>query len=133
MWFRISRGFARFHACHASGPSGGKTMTEVMRDVNSPGRDDWDSHWDEYSSCAHNNPAVEYRRRLIFSLLGLKGSGEGVRLLDVGSGQGDMAAAVHQRFPSAQILGLELSHSGVEISRQKVPSAQFVQRNLLEG
>jgi SAM-dependent methyltransferase len=107
-------------------------MSEVGKNMNSPDRDDWDTHWDEYSSCAQNNPALEYRRRIIFSLLGLKGSGEGVRLLDVGSGQGDMAAAVRQRFPSTQILGLELSHSGVEISRQKVPDAQFVQRNLLD-
>jgi trans-aconitate methyltransferase len=43
-----------------------------------------------------------------------------------------MAAAVRARFPSAQLLGLELSQSGVEISRQKVPEARFVQRNLLE-
>src|SRR5207248_556291 len=82
--------------------------------------------------CAHNNPALAYRRRIIFSLLGLPGSGEGVRLLDIGSGHGDMAAAVHESFPLAQILGLELSRSGVEISRAKVPEARFVQRNLLD-
>jgi SAM-dependent methyltransferase len=107
-------------------------MSEMEKHVNSPGRDDWDTHWDEYSSCAHNNPALEYRRRIIFSLLGLQGSGEKIRLLDIGSGQGDMAAAVRQKFPAAEILGLELSHSGVEISRQKVPGARFVQRNLLD-
>jgi len=100
--------------------------------MNASGRDDWDRHWEDYSQPAQDNPAQEYRRRVIFSLLDLEGSGEGIRLLDVGSGQGDMAAAVRQKFPSAQVLGLELSHSGVEISRQKVPGAQFVQCNLLE-
>ena len=78
------------------------------------------------------NPALEYRRRVIFSLLKLSNPGSGVRLLDIGSGQGDLAAAVRTRFPSAQLLGLELSQSGVEISRQKVRDARFVQRNLLE-
>jgi trans-aconitate methyltransferase len=95
-------------------------------------RDDWNRHWDDYSQCAQANPALEYRRRLIFSLLNLRNSGSGVQLLDIGSGQGDMVAAVRARFPSAQLLGLELSQSGVEISRQKVPGARFVQRNLLE-
>jgi SAM-dependent methyltransferase len=96
-------------------------------------RDDWDRHWDDYSQCAQDNPALDYRRRVIFSLLAMRGTGEGVRLLDIGSGQGDMAAAVIDKYPSAEVLGLELSHSGVEISSQKVPSAKFVQRNLLEN
>ena len=99
----------------------------------SSARDNWDRHWDEYSQCAQDNPALEYRRKIIFSLLGLRGSGSGVRLLDIGSGQGDMAAAVRANFPSAGILGLELSQSGVEISRRKVPDARFVQRNLLDN
>jgi ubiquinone/menaquinone biosynthesis C-methylase UbiE len=107
-------------------------MNSSEENVSSTTRDDWDRHWDDYSQCAHANPALEYRRRVIFSLLNLRNSGSGVRLLDIGSGQGDMAAAVRARFPSAQLLGLELSQSGVEISRQKVPEARFVQRNLLE-
>ena len=95
-------------------------------------RDNWDRHWDEYGQAAQKNPAQEYRRKVMFSLLGLDNSGTGVRLLDVGSGQGDMAAAVHAAFPAAHILGLELSQLGVEISRQRVPGARFVQCNLLE-
>jgi ubiquinone/menaquinone biosynthesis C-methylase UbiE len=98
----------------------------------SSARDNWDRHWDEYSQAAQENPAQEYRRRVIFSLLELDNSGKGVRLLDIGSGQGDMAAAVRAAFPAAEIVGLELSQSGVEISRQKVPDARFVQCNLLE-
>jgi trans-aconitate methyltransferase len=98
----------------------------------SPARDNWDRHWDEYSQAAQQNPAQEYRRRVVFSLLRLANSGTGVRLLDIGSGQGDMAVAVRAAFPAAEIVGLELSQSGVEISRQKVPNARFVQCNLLE-
>jgi len=96
-------------------------------------RDDWDRHWQDYSETAEQNPAQNYRRELIMSLLGVRGSGEGVRLLDIGSGQGDMAAAIQVRFPSAQILGLELAQAGVEISCRKVPRARFVQRNLLDA
>src|SRR5215510_3437478 len=95
-------------------------------------RDDWDQHWQHYSDAAEQNPAQYYRRELILSLLGLNGSGMGARIIDIGSGQGDMAAAIRARFPSAEILGLELEPSGVEISRCKVPTARFVQRNLLD-
>ena len=95
-------------------------------------RDDWDSHWQEYNQTAEQNPAQSYRRELILSLLGVRGAGEGARIVDIGSGQGDMVAAIRARFPAAQVLGLELSQSGVEISRRKVPGARFVQRNLLD-
>jgi trans-aconitate methyltransferase len=98
----------------------------------SSARDDWDQHWQQYSDTAEQNPAQNYRRELIVSLLGVSGSGMGARIIDIGSGQGDMAAAIRARFPSAEILGIELAQSGVEISRRKVPTARFVQRNLLD-
>ena len=96
-----------------------------------PNRDNWDRHWQEYSGTAEQNPAQNYRRELILSLLGVRGRGEDARILDIGSGQGDMASAIQARFPAAKILGVELSQSGVEISSKKVPEARFVQRNLL--
>src|SRR5260370_14974858 len=94
--------------------------------------DDWDRHWGDYGQPAQDNPAQEYRRRVIFLLLDLEGAGEGIRLLDIGSGQGDMAAAVRQKFPYAQVLGPELCHSGGESSRRKVPRAQILECNLLK-
>jgi len=100
--------------------------------VISPARDDWNRHWHDYSETAEENPAQNYRRELIFSLLGLRGAGDEARLLDIGSGQGDMAGAILARFPSAKMLGLELSQSGVEISCRKVPGARFLQRDLLD-
>lgn len=103
----------------------------MSENLTSPARDDWDRHWEEYTEAAEENPAQNYRRELVFSLLGMRDSGAGVRLLDIGSGQGDFAAAVKARFPAAQILGLELSHAGVEISRRKVSDAAFLQCDLL--
>lgn len=96
------------------------------------GRDDWERHWDDYSDAVSENPAQAYRFQVCINLLGLRKAGAGVRLLDIGSGQGDMAAAVRTVAPSAEILGLELSQAGVEISSKKVPGARFVQRNLIE-
>jgi trans-aconitate methyltransferase len=98
----------------------------------SSARDDWNQHWYDYSDSAEQNPGQNYRRELVLSLLGVQGSGEGMRIIDIGSGPGDMAAALRARFPKAQIMGLDLSHSGIEISRRKVPDARFVQRNLLD-
>ena len=100
--------------------------------MNSSTRDDWDRHWDDYSESNSDNPAQAFRRQVIFGLLGLQGSGTGVRLLDIGSGQGDMAAAVRANYPSVEIRAVELSQAGVEIAHRKVPGARFVQRNLLE-
>lgn len=91
-------------------------------------RDDWDRHWHEYAGSAASNPAQEFRRRLILRLLALGGPPE--RVLDIGSGTGDMAAVLREAYPAAELLGVDLSLSGIEHSRRKVPDAVFVQRDL---
>ncbi len=92
--------------------------------------DDWDRHWLDYASAAERNPAQRYRRRLIFELLELGGSP--ARVLDIGSGQGDFAAELLRRSPKTELLGLEVSASGIAIARQKAPAARFVQRDLTQ-
>jgi len=94
-------------------------------------RDDWDRHWLDYSDAAEQNPAQRYRRHIVFDLLAL---GDGpARVLDVGSGQGDFAAELLRRHPSAELLGLEVSDAGIEIARGKAPGAEFVQRDLTQA
>ncbi|HET8547571.1 MAG TPA: class I SAM-dependent methyltransferase, partial [Bryobacteraceae bacterium] len=93
-------------------------------------RDNWERHWEEYAASAQENPAQAYRRRLVFSALDLPDCGA-ARILDIGSGQGDFAAALRAWRPNAQILGLELSQSGVDIAARKVPGARFARRDLL--
>jgi SAM-dependent methyltransferase len=96
--------------------------------------DDWDRHWDDYASSAERNPAQRFRRKLILSMLRDAGNSASVvpeRVLDIGSGQGDFAAEMAETFPGAKLLGLELSASGVEAARRKVPGAEFVQWDLL--
>jgi SAM-dependent methyltransferase len=52
-------------------------------------------------------------------------------VLDIGSGQGDLLAKLCDLMPEASLLGMELSQSGVAISRAKVPKATFLVADLL--
>jgi trans-aconitate methyltransferase len=97
-----------------------------MADAPAGARDDWDRHWTEYAEANARNPAQEYRRRLVLSLL----SGP-ERVLDIGCGSGELAAAVRSEFPGAEVLGLDTSAGAVEMARRKVPGASFEQRDLL--
>jgi SAM-dependent methyltransferase len=99
--------------------------------VPAPARDDWEHHWHDYAASAEGNPAQGFRRRLILRLLAENGRPE--RVLDIGSGTGDFAAVLRQAYPDARLLGLELSATGVELARRKVPDAVFVQRDLLDS
>jgi SAM-dependent methyltransferase len=93
-------------------------------------RDDWEEHWREYADAAARNPAQEYRRRLV--LRALTANQPVQHLLDIGAGTGDLAALVRRSFPAAEILGVDVSGSGLAEARRKVPDAVFLQRDLLE-
>jgi SAM-dependent methyltransferase len=98
--------------------------------VENDAQDDWEEHWREYADAATRNPAQEYRRRLVLSALAAHPPVR--RLLDIGAGTGDLAADVHRSFPAAEILGVDVSSSGVAAAREKVPDAVFLQRDLLQ-
>src|SRR6187200_1198585 len=93
--------------------------------------DDWNRHWDDYADTAAHNPAQAYRRRLIFERLAL-GEGSGARILELGSGQGDLSSEIAARYPDAELLGLDLSHSGIAIAQGKVPRGTFVQQDFMQ-
>jgi SAM-dependent methyltransferase len=89
-------------------------------------RDDWDRHWDRFAQAATANPAQRMRHRLIARLLQAEArAGGNLRVCDFGSGQGDLIFGLSRDLPAAEFVGLELSTSGVEISRRKVPRARF--------
>jgi trans-aconitate methyltransferase len=94
-------------------------------------RDDWETHWAEYAGSAAENPAQDFRRRLILRLL--TGVSSSSRVLDIGSGTGDLAASLREAYPDAGLLGLELSRTGVELARRRVPDAVFLQADLSTG
>ncbi len=91
--------------------------------------DDWESHWAEYADSASNNPAQRYRREVIVASVEREGVPR--RVLDIGSGQGDLLTELRDRWPGAELAGLELSVEGIRLARSKVPSARFSQIDLL--
>ncbi len=93
--------------------------------VNAPptDRDDWDAHWEKYAVAAEHNPAQAYRRQVALRLLERRGTPE--RVLDIGSGQGDLLVDADKRWPRAALVGLEASRRGNEIARAKLPHAAF--------
>jgi SAM-dependent methyltransferase len=95
-----------------------------------PARDDWDRHWSAYREAAQKNPANRFRRRLVFQALAL-GPGP-IRLLDIGSGPGELLAAVKAAHPHAELAGVELSREGIAAAQRLLPDARFVQRDLME-
>jgi SAM-dependent methyltransferase len=103
----------------------------VRSDLDSAqGQDDWNSHWARFGSANERNPAQEYRRRVVLKLLERHGPPR--RLLDIGSGTGELLAAAAARWPDAELLGLELSEAAVQIARAKVPTAGFRCIDLLQ-
>lgn len=95
-------------------------------------QDDWDQHWRNYSETAEHNPAQRYRRQIVCDLLRRSQCAGAARILDIGSGQGDLALDLHQAFPQAELAGVELSATGVAEAAAKIPSARFLQRDLLD-
>ena len=95
--------------------------------------DDWDNHWDSFGDTAEDNPANLLRRRLVASLLGPLPAGTTV--LDIGSGQGELAVDLKFRQPDVDVVGVEYSASGVSRSRAAAQRAgvdvRFIEMDLL--
>lgn len=92
--------------------------------------DDWESHWATYAEAVEDNPAQAYRRDLIVDAVE-RAVGRPRRVVDVGSGQGDLLAALAQRWPDAELMGIELTAEGIRHAAAKVPGAAFHQVDLL--
>jgi SAM-dependent methyltransferase len=96
--------------------------------------DDWDHHWDAYGEAAEANPANVYRRRLVMSLLGRPQAGATV--LDIGSGQGNLAIHLRETYPDVAVWGVEHSATGVERGRAAAAAhgveVSFTQLDLLQ-
>ncbi len=90
--------------------------------------DDWDGHWASFDESASMNPAQHYRHRLVMRLLR---NARPRRLVDVGSGQGDLLELAASALPATQLFGLELSQTGVDRTFLKAPRADVRCVNLL--
>ena len=94
-----------------------------------PTTDDWEAHWSSYADSNTLNPAQVYRRRLVLDALGLERAPRPVRLLELGSGQGEFARDLLAIHPHVELCGLDLAATGVELARHKVPRAAFFQQD----
>jgi SAM-dependent methyltransferase len=73
------------------------------------------------------------RHELVFDLLGEhREQGPQARLLDIGCGQGDFLAGARSRNLAAEYAGIELSESGVAISRAKLPGVDISRVDLFD-
>ena len=90
--------------------------------------DDWDFHWSKSDEITSANPGQRYRHRIIANMVReLKPQS----LIDIGCGQGDFLQRLHHDFPNIELAGIELSQTGVTITKNKVPIADIIQFNLL--
>src|SRR5450755_1274945 len=94
--------------------------------------DDWDRHWGAHAASNALNPAQAYRRSLIFEALGLSQAARPLRLIEFGCGQGELSSEIATRHPEAELVGVDLSETGIAIARAKVPGAQFFRQNLTQ-
>ncbi len=95
--------------------------------------DDWDAHWEHYADSAAENPAQRMRHDIIARLL-CEDSGEReMRVIDLGSGQGDLIQRLKSLLPGARFVGVELSESGVAVSQRKAPGESFFVADLLQS
>jgi SAM-dependent methyltransferase len=94
-----------------------------------PADSDWDSLWQRFDQAAQRNPAELMRFRLVLRFLRL--SDRAARLVDIGSGQGELASILTRNHPDTAVLGVELSATGVSLGEARAPSARFLQWDLL--
>ena len=88
-------------------------------------RDDWDHHWSEHATANALNPATVYRRELVLRALALRDAPRPVRVLDLGCGSGEFAMHLLRARPDIEVLGLDVSKTGIELARRKVPQGHF--------
>ena len=88
---------------------------------------DWDKHWSVYDANTQENPAQLFRFRLVSRMIRTL---PGNRLVDIGCGQGDLLRHIDSAHPNFELLGFELSASGVAATRRKVPRAQVSELDL---
>jgi SAM-dependent methyltransferase len=101
-----------------------------MAETNYPEDYDWHAHWRSYDKASTQNPGQQMRYGIAARWLVEAARGGGLRFLDIGSGQGDLMQKVTPLLPGGEFLGVELSESGVDISRQKTPGATFIAADL---
>jgi SAM-dependent methyltransferase len=98
-------------------------------DASPHGRGDagaWEGHWTSFDAATRMNPAHRYRRALLFGALEADRA-KPLKVLDLGCGQGDFLREARDRFPSAELAGLDFSETGLSLARKRVAGAKLFQ------
>jgi len=103
-----------------------------MPETSYPENYDWHAHWRSYDKASTQNPGQQMRYQIAAQWLVEAARGGGLKFLDIGSGQGDLMQKVTPLLPGGEFLGVELSESGVEFSREKSPGATFIAADLFQ-
>jgi len=78
--------------------------------------------WPRWDDMKIYGPSARHTRRFVFSLLrGL----EIISVLDAGCGTGLLLQQILEKYPSAEVTGLEYSAQGLEIAKARLPKADF--------
>jgi SAM-dependent methyltransferase len=87
-----------------------------------PGHDDWENpefarHWDAVVSAANSSRAEQLD---ILAAIVERGYVPGIRILDLGLGSGLVELTLFNRFPEAQIVGVEQSEAMIALAEQRL-------------
>jgi SAM-dependent methyltransferase len=85
----------------------------------------WDSYWEGYAGVLSDNPTRAYRHGLILRLLD-RGTGQDMRFVDIGCGQGELITRVANRFPHSAVLGVDISEKAIRLARDMNHRAEFM-------
>ena len=83
---------------------------------------------DPYAVSEHRDSAFQQRRsRETLSLLSsvLSPSGAGVRILDLGCGEGHITEAIRRQWVQAEVCGFDYSLSAIQTAQRQYPSIEF--------
>jgi len=92
--------------------------------------DNWDQHWNDFSSVSRLNPANAYRNTLIFNRLARMKT-RPICILDIGCGQGNLIEKLSQHFPEAMLFGIESSAKGILLAKKRNLKATFFQTDIM--
>jgi SAM-dependent methyltransferase len=79
----------------------------------------YDANWDRWSDQKVYGPASRWLRWLVVQNLGYIDCSAIKRVIDVGCGQGEMTAMLAGLLPTAQVLGIDFSQTGIVIAQRK--------------
>jgi SAM-dependent methyltransferase len=90
--------------------------------------DAWENAWRELARVHTDNPARRRRTALVREAIG-RAVGA-IRLVDLGCGPGLLLSELAEALPDAELYGVDVSRIALELARDRLPRARFVEADL---